>query len=333
MSNMFRRIAALMTVLVLICTAVSVAGAENYGYKPKRSNPIHLKVHENSKCGLAKGGKLQLTMTKADGTALEAVDFDSSKTSVATVSSDGVVKAKRVGKTRITMTAATGEHYTLTVTVVDPLAPEKIDFTKTVYTTYVGMETDLTTLLQAKPYTEALNLKKLTWGSSNVRVVTVNAKGIMVAQSTGKATVTVKAPNGKTATIAVVVERNILDNIQPAPLMTDIEYGEAIYLKSVEIIHPGVVTCQYWLLFKHYPSVRSTYFSWVEDQISVISKKATIDIVSGNALNIKCRTNGQTIKLFKVTYKGDAVKNTNVKLARYKDKITWDSNFWLNWKY
>lgn len=333
MKKMLRKIAALMTVLVLICTAVSVAGAENYGYKPKRSNPIHLKVYEDSKCGLAKGGKLRLTMTKADGTELQAVDFDSSKTSVATVNADGIVKAKRAGKTRITMTAATGEHYALTLTVADPLAPDKISFTKALYTTYVGMETDMTALLQAKPYTEALSLKNLTWSSSNIRVVTVNAKGIMVAQSTGKATVTVKAPNGKTATIAVEVERNILDNIQPAPLMTAIEYGEAIYLKSVEIIHPGVVTCQYWLLFKHYPSVRSTYFSWVEDQISVISKKATIDIVDGNALNIKCRTNGQTIKLFKVTYKGDAVKNTNVKLARYKDKITWDSNFWLNWKY
>lgn len=333
MKKMLRKIAALMTVLVLICTAVSVAGAENYGYKPKRSNPIHLKVYEDSKCGLAKGGKLRLTMTKADGTELQAVDFDSSKTSVATVNADGIVKAKRAGKTRITMTAATGEHYALTLTVADPLAPDRISFTKALYTTYVGMETDMTALLQAKPYTEALSLKNLTWSSSNIRVVTVNAKGIMVAQSTGKATVTVKAPNGKTATIAVEVERNILDNIQPAPLMTAIEYGEAIYLKSVEIIHPGVVTCQYWLLFKHYPSVRSTYFSWVEDQISVISKKATIDIVDGNALNIKCRTNGQTIKLFKVTYKGDAVKNTNVKLARYKDKITWDSNFWLNWKY
>ena len=333
MKKMLRKIAALMAVLVLIYTAVSVAGAENYGYKPKRSNPIHLKVYEDSKCGLAKGGKLRLTMTKADGTELQAVDFDSSKTSVATISADGIVKAKRTGKTRITMTAATGEHYALMLTVADPLAPDKISFTKALYTTYVGMETDMTALLQAKPYTEALSLKNLTWSSSNIRVVTVNAKGIMVAQSTGKATVTVKAPNGKTATIAVEVERNILDNIQPAPLMTAIEYGEAIYLKSVEIIHPGVVTCQYWLLFKHYPSVRSTYFSWVEDQISVISKKATIDIVDGNALNIKCRTNGQTIKLFKVTYKGDAVKNTNVKLARYKDKITWDSNFWLNWKY
>lgn len=333
MNSMIKKMFALMTALLLICTMVSTAGAENFGYLGKRSKPIHLTVHENSKCGIAIGAKLQLTMEAPDGTALQAVSFHSDKKQIASVSTDGTVKAKKTGKAKITMTSATGETYTLTVTVANPDAPDKIGFSEDVFVTYTGMKTDLTEMLTAKPYSEALDLKRLSWSSSNVRVVTVDQKGNLIAQGTGKATVTVRTPNGKTAKLPVVVERNILNNIQPTPMMSYIEYGEEIYLKSVEIVHPGVVACEYWLLFKHFPSVRSTYFSWVEDHISVTTKARTVQVVDGVVRNIKCRTYGQTLKLFKVTYKGDAVKDTNINLSKYRNKVSWDSSFWLNWKH
>lgn len=331
--NKMTRILSLVMALILACAMISTAGAEDYGFIGKKSKPVKLTVHENSKCGLAKGGKIQLKMAGADGSVLQAASFDSSDSSVAMVNSGGTIKAKRTGKTKITMTATTGETYTLTVTVADPDAPDKIGFVEDVYTTYAGMETDLTEMLTAKPYPGAIDLKRLSWSSSNVRIVTVDKNGKLVAQGAGKATVTVKTPNGKTASMLVVVERNILNYLQPTPQMTYIDYGEEIYLKSVEIVHPGVVACEYWLLFKHLPVVRSTYFSWVEDHINIEAKAGPIRIVDGSMPNIKCRTKGQTIKLFKVIYKGDAVKNTNVNLTKYRKKISWDSHFWLNWKY
>lgn len=333
MRNTIRRILAVVMIVALACGAVSLAAAENYGYIPKKAHAAKLAVHEDSRCGLARGGKIQLTMTGPDGTALEGVTFHSAKTSVATVNANGTVRAKKPGKVRITMKAATGERYTLTVTVADPAAPDKISFNRQVYQTWVGMEEDMTAMLEAKPFTEALNLKTLTWSSSNVRIATVDKNGVLVAQGPGRATITVRTQNGKTASMAVQVDRNLADNLQPTPPMTAIDFGEAIFLKSVEITHPGVVACEYWLLFKHYPTVRSTYFSWVEDHISVTGKDTAIEIVDGSALNIKCRTKGQTLKLFKVTYRGDAVKNMNIRLSKYRNKITWDSSFWLNWKY
>ena len=333
MKNMLKRIVAVIMVLVLACAVISTAAAEDFGYKAKRSKPVHLTLHEDSTCGLAKGGKLQLSMAKADGTALQATSFHSNRTSVATVNASGIVKGKRAGKAKITMTADTGEKYALTVTVADPNAPDAISFTKTEYKTCTGVETDLTGRLSAKPYTEALNLKKLSWSTSNPRVVTVDQKGNLIAQGAGKATVTVRTPNGKAAAMGVVVEKNKLDNIQPPPMMTAIDYGEEIYLKSVEIVHPGIVACEYYLLFKHLPAVHSTYFSWVEDHISVKAKGETIQLVDGSMPYIKVRTRGQTIKVFKVTYKGDAVKDTNVKLSKYSNKISWNSSFWLNWSY
>ena len=65
--NKMTRILSLVMVLVLACAMISTAGAEDYGFIGKKSKPVKLTVHENSKCGLAKGGKIQLKMAGRTG--------------------------------------------------------------------------------------------------------------------------------------------------------------------------------------------------------------------------------------------------------------------------
>ena len=109
--NKMTRILSLVMALILACAMISTAGAEDYGFIGKKSKPVKLTVHENSKCGLAKGGKIQLKMAGADGSVLQAASFDSSDSSVAMVNSGGTIKATRTGKTKLTMTATTGETW------------------------------------------------------------------------------------------------------------------------------------------------------------------------------------------------------------------------------
>lgn len=53
--------------------------------------------------------------------------------------------------------------------------------------------------------------KSVTWSSSDTKVVTVDAKGVVTAVAPGVATVTVKTNNGKTATCQVVVNSAVSD--------------------------------------------------------------------------------------------------------------------------
>ena len=125
--------------------------------------------------------------------------FKSSKTSIATVSSKGVVTGKKVGTAKITVTPKSGKKKTITVTVAK--APSKVTLNKTKATVTVGKTLQLKATLPSKTASN-----QLTWTTSNKNVATVNANGKVTAKKAGTATITVKTFNGKKATCKVTVE-------------------------------------------------------------------------------------------------------------------------------
>jgi len=128
--------------------------------------------------------------------------YTSSKPAVATVSKKGVITAKKTGKTRITIFSKGVKKASIVVTVRK--APTKVTLNKTTATLTVG---DTLTLKAKLPSKSASY--KLTWKSSNSRVVKVDKNGTLTAVKAGKATITVKTFNGKTATCKVTVKKAV----------------------------------------------------------------------------------------------------------------------------
>ena len=136
---------------------------------------------------------------KATGTKGK-ITWTSSKKSVATVSSKGVVKAKKKGTAVIT--AKYGKKkLTCKVTVKQPVKSIKLNKTS------VTLKKGSSLTLKAAVAPSSANNKAVTWTSSNKKVATVSSKGVVKAVGSGTVTITVKAKDGsgKKATCKITV--------------------------------------------------------------------------------------------------------------------------------
>ena len=130
----------------------------------------------------------------------KAVTWSSRNTSVATVSSDGTVKAVGYGTAVITAKTVNGLTSNCTVTV-NPIAVTGVSLNKTSLS-FTGTGSSQTLTATFSP-SNATN-KTLTWSSSNTSVATVS-NGVVKAVGFGTATITAKSNNGKTASCSVTV--------------------------------------------------------------------------------------------------------------------------------
>ena len=124
--------------------------------------------------------------------------FKSSKPEIANVSKKGVIKGKKVGTAKITVTTAAGKKYKVTVTVAN--APSTVTLNKTSATLEIGDTLQLKAKLPSKAASN-----RITWTSSNKNVATVSDSGKVTAKAAGNATITVKTFNGKKASCKVNV--------------------------------------------------------------------------------------------------------------------------------
>ena len=129
------------------------------------------------------------------------VNWSSTNTAVATVSSTGLVKAVKAGiATIMAKTVDGGYTASCRITVETPVTSVKIN------TTAKTMAPGATFQLAAWPQPANATNKKVTWSSSNTAVATVSSTGLVKAVKAGNATITVKtADGGKTATCKITV--------------------------------------------------------------------------------------------------------------------------------
>ena len=148
---------------------------------------------------------LQLTATVTpSNTTNPAVTWKSSNTSIATVSSSGLVTAKAVGTATITVTTADGSNKSATCAVtVTPQLATGVSLNKTTASIVVDNTLQLTATVSPSNTTNPA----VTWSSSNTSIATVSNTGLVTAKAVGSATITVTTADGsnKSATCAVTV--------------------------------------------------------------------------------------------------------------------------------
>ena len=150
------------------------------------------------------GQTLQLNATVSPSTATRKdITWSSSKSSVASVSSSGLVSAVSEGTTTITATAD-GKKGECTVSVVKKaIAVSEIKLDKTELTLYEGEEETLTASVLPEDATD----KTITWTSSDKSIASVES-GKVKAVGKGTATITASA-GGKSASCSIVVLRPV----------------------------------------------------------------------------------------------------------------------------
>ena len=153
------------------------------------------------------GQTVQLTATPKDanGNTLtgRTINWTSSNTSVATVSSSGLVSGVVAGLATITATAE-GKSGTSAITVTAVTVPVA---TVTVSPASASVPAGQTAQLTATPKDASgnpLTGRTITWGSSNSSVATVSSSGLVSGVTTGSATITATSET-KSGTSAITV--------------------------------------------------------------------------------------------------------------------------------
>ena len=125
------------------------------------------------------------------------VTFKSSNKKVATVTSKGVIQGVKKGNATITGTVKGGEEVVYEVQVV--AAPNRVKLDKSSIS--LGVKESFLMTPTIPDGTHA----SFTWSTSDKTVATVSKTGKITGRKAGKATVTVKTQNGKTAKVTVKV--------------------------------------------------------------------------------------------------------------------------------
>ena len=149
------------------------------------------------------------------------VTWSSSNTSVATVSSAGVVTGVAIGTATITATSET-KSGTATITVtpapvatvtVTPPSPTVVINTTT---TLIAVTKDANGVL--------LNGRAVTWSSDNTTIATVSTAGAVTGKATGTATITATS-EGKTGTALVTVVPVAVASVTVTPVSANVFVG------------------------------------------------------------------------------------------------------------
>ncbi|MBR1629177.1 MAG: Ig-like domain-containing protein [Lachnospiraceae bacterium] len=154
---------------------------------------------------VVKNKTLQLSATVEPSDATDSsVTWESSNSSIATVSQSGLVTAKAKGSATITATAndRSGESAACKITVTVPVTKVALDKTK------ASVAANKTLQLKATVSPSDATNSKVAWTSSNKSVATVSASGLVSPKAAGTTTITVMTKDGsKTAKCTVTVTR------------------------------------------------------------------------------------------------------------------------------
>ena len=157
------------------------------------------------------GESIQLVSNTNLDTSIEGIEWKSSDVNVATVTSDGTVKAISPGDVniRLTIDGETIDKYRVIVYTYNKDGKEtyipvtKLDLFPKDNNMFVGSKINLSTKITPDDATN----KEIKWSSSNQNIATVNQSGEVTAVSEGTVDITVSSTNNITSTAKVTVSK------------------------------------------------------------------------------------------------------------------------------
>src|SRR5213078_1107518 len=174
--------------------------------------------------------QLSATLKDANGNALSGrtVTWSSSNTSVATVSSSGLVSGVTPGSATITATRE-GKSRTSAISVTNvPVAT--VDVTPPSASVQAGQTVQLT----ATPRDAGgnpLSGRTVTWSSSNTAVATVSNSGLVSGVTPGSITISATS-EGKSGTSAVTVTNVPVATVDVTPPSASVQAGQTVQLTA-----------------------------------------------------------------------------------------------------
>ena len=187
--------------------------------------PVVSLQFEKNEMAIYKGDTEQLNLVKDPADTSDSISYSSSYSSVATVSSSGLITAKAAGTATITATASSGIKTTCKVKVLDyPTIVTGVTLDKTEYDLKTGEMFQLKATVTPNNATNPA----ITWASTDETVATVNKDGRVTAVGAGKSLITAESENGIiaycTVNVTGVASTNISKIYVPQILATDEEY-------------------------------------------------------------------------------------------------------------
>lgn len=187
---------------------------------------------------VAKGKKVTITTTvkvTPNKKANKKVTYKTANKKIATVSSKGVIKGVKAGKTKITIISKKNKKKKTTMKVVVKKAAVKtVKLNETSFNLSPGAKKTLKATVS--PTKNVSN--KIVWTSSNKKVATVTSKGVVKGIKDGKATITAMAADGsnKKAKATVMVGSGIASISVPTSNVVRVVLSGAKTLKASDFI-------------------------------------------------------------------------------------------------
>ena len=272
------------------------------------------------------GDKVTLKATvKPEDATNKTVSWKTSSSSVATVSSSGVVTAKKLGKATITVTTADGGFKkNCVVEVVKKVTSVELD--KAVATIYLGK----TLTLKATVSPAGATNSTVTFTSSNKSIATVSSSGVVTPVSPGTVTITVKTSDGSFTDSCEITVKRAVTGIKLDKSSAELKSNATLILKAT--VSPSNATNK---TVKWSTSNKNVVTVTSNGLVTPVGKgTATITAKTENGLTAKCTitvyqvVTGVTLTEASSVYAGEKVtlKADVVPANANNQKITWSTS-------
>ena len=199
-----------VTALKAGTVTITATATDGTGVRAKFTVKVQKTVKSLTISGAAKLGGGQSTTIKAtilpkDAANQKVIYSLNCPASVATISTSGVLTTKNVTEiTTVTVNAVSAENSTISATLTLVIYPKTTKLTLTAASSWINVGASVQLNVSATPETAQMPVR---WRSSNTRVATVDANGVVRGLKAGTATITVRTTDGsnKRASVRVTV--------------------------------------------------------------------------------------------------------------------------------
>lgn len=199
-----------VTALKAGTVTITATATDGTGVRAKFTVKVQKTVKSLTISGAAKLGGGQSTTIKAtilpkDAANQKVIYSLNCPASVATISTSGVLTTKNVTEiTTVTVNAVSAENSTISATWTLVIYPKTTKLTLTAASSWINVGASVQLHVSATPETAQMPIR---WRSSNTRVATVDANGVVRGLKAGTATITARTTDGsnKRASVRVTV--------------------------------------------------------------------------------------------------------------------------------